>query len=165
VTHHDEIASPMGLSEADTAKRQEDIDHIDILLKTCHDSGLWRELRRVRRHMLAELAAGTELPQTPDASTVYDFDILPRTDEPGGGWTLRLLEDGKEVGGGVFSLVVDQGAGVVWWNHLTGAERTLWLRRAPMPTALDAYATYRSGAVWRAASDAAGAWLDSRPRN
>jgi hypothetical protein len=32
----------------------------------------------------------------------YAYEILPRPDHLGGGWRLRLLEDGQEVGGGVF---------------------------------------------------------------
>ena len=34
----------------------------------------------------------------------YDFAIDPRPAELGGGWFLRLLESGEEVGGGVFPL-------------------------------------------------------------
>lgn len=30
------------------------------------------------------------------------YEILPRPDHLGGGWALRLLEDGEEVGGGIF---------------------------------------------------------------
>ena len=33
---------------------------------------------------------------------VYTYEILPRLAELGGGWRLRLLERGQEVGGGVF---------------------------------------------------------------
>lgn len=33
---------------------------------------------------------------------IYNYEILPRPVELGGGWRLRLLEDGVEVGGGVF---------------------------------------------------------------
>jgi len=33
---------------------------------------------------------------------IYTYEILPRPVELGGGWRLRLLEDGVEVGGGVF---------------------------------------------------------------
>ena len=33
---------------------------------------------------------------------VYTYEILPRPAELGGGWKLRLLERGEEVGGGVF---------------------------------------------------------------
>jgi hypothetical protein len=32
----------------------------------------------------------------------YSYEINPRPVELGGGWRLRLLEDGVEVGGGVF---------------------------------------------------------------
>ena len=34
--------------------------------------------------------------------SAYTYEILPRPVELGGGWRLRLLEDGVEVGGGVF---------------------------------------------------------------
>ena len=33
---------------------------------------------------------------------IYAHTITPRPPELGGGWRLRLLEDGEEVGGGVF---------------------------------------------------------------
>ena len=32
----------------------------------------------------------------------YTYTITPRSEAAGGGWNLRLLEDGEEVGGGVF---------------------------------------------------------------
>lgn len=32
----------------------------------------------------------------------FSYEINPRPVELGGGWKLRLLEDGQEVGGGVF---------------------------------------------------------------
>ncbi len=32
------------------------------------------------------------------------YEINPRPTELGGGWRLRLFEDGEEVGGGVFPL-------------------------------------------------------------
>lgn len=32
----------------------------------------------------------------------YTFTITARPDSVGGGWRLKLLEDGEEVGGGVF---------------------------------------------------------------
>ncbi len=34
----------------------------------------------------------------------YGYEIIPRPADLGGGWRLRLLEDGVEVGGGVFPL-------------------------------------------------------------
>jgi len=39
----------------------------------------------------------------------YSYEILPRPDDLGGGWRLRLLEDGEEVGGGVFPPVEEPG--------------------------------------------------------
>lgn len=32
----------------------------------------------------------------------YSYEINPRSVDVGGGWRLRLLENGEEVGGGVF---------------------------------------------------------------
>ena len=34
----------------------------------------------------------------------HSYQIDPRPLELGGGWRLRLIEDGEEVGGGVFPL-------------------------------------------------------------
>lgn len=34
----------------------------------------------------------------------YAYEITPRPAELGGGWRLRLFEDGEEAGGGVFPL-------------------------------------------------------------
>lgn len=34
--------------------------------------------------------------------TSYSYEVIPRPAETGGGWRLRLLEDGEEIGGGVF---------------------------------------------------------------
>lgn len=34
----------------------------------------------------------------------HSYEITPRQDDLGGGWRLRLLEDGVEVGGGVFPM-------------------------------------------------------------
>lgn len=32
----------------------------------------------------------------------YSYEINPRPTKVGGGWQLRLLQDGEEIGGGVF---------------------------------------------------------------
>ena len=37
----------------------------------------------------------------------FSYEITPRPVELGGGWRLRLMEDGVEVGGGVFPPVKD----------------------------------------------------------
>lgn len=33
---------------------------------------------------------------------MFSYEIKPRTDDLGGGWRLHLLENGVEMGGGVF---------------------------------------------------------------
>lgn len=40
--------------------------------------------------------------------TDYSYQIDPRPADLGGGWRLRLLEDGEEVGGGVFPASNDE---------------------------------------------------------
>lgn len=40
----------------------------------------------------------------------HAYTITPRLLEVGGGWRLRLLEDGEEVGGGAFPLAAFDGA-------------------------------------------------------
>jgi hypothetical protein len=40
----------------------------------------------------------------------YGFEIRSRNADLGGGWALRLFEDGEEMGGGVFPLAAYQGA-------------------------------------------------------
>lgn len=37
------------------------------------------------------------------------YQITPRSTDLGGGWNLKLLEDGMEMGGGVFPLVPTPG--------------------------------------------------------
>lgn len=39
----------------------------------------------------------------------YSFEIVSRNVDLGGGWALRLLEDGEERGGGVYPLATYQG--------------------------------------------------------
>ncbi|MET3109333.1 hypothetical protein AAKU58_004185 [Oxalobacteraceae bacterium GrIS 1.18] len=47
------------------------------------------------------------------------YEINPRPTELGGGWRLRLLEDGEEVGGGVFPIEDENPQqGVDWWSRL-----------------------------------------------
>lgn len=46
-------------------------------------------------------------------TTEYTYEITARDSALGGGWRLRMLEDGEEVGGGVFPVGVylDEAAG------------------------------------------------------
>jgi hypothetical protein len=45
----------------------------------------------------------------------YSYEIDPRPAELGGGWRLRLMEDGIEVGGGVFPAYDDALAEASVW--------------------------------------------------
>lgn len=53
----------------------------------------------------------------------YTYEINPRPAALGGGWQVRLLDEGEEVGGGVFPVVFEEVAGIAWWNGLNDAER------------------------------------------
>lgn len=60
------------------------------------------------------------------------YEIKPRDAALGGGWTLQLLEDGEEAGGGVFPVPAeDPQSGIAWWNGLREPERAHWLMMAP----------------------------------
>ena len=66
------------------------------------------------------------------------YEIRPRPDDLGGGWKLTLIEDGKDVGGGVFPLPKDDPqAGMSWWNALSEDRRAHWMMMADsaMPVA------------------------------
>jgi hypothetical protein len=62
----------------------------------------------------------------------YTYEINPRPAALGGGLQVRLLDEGEEVGGSVFSVVFKEVAGIAWWNELNNAERT----RRPTPMSL-----------------------------
>lgn len=92
----------------------------------------------------------------------YSYEITARPAELGGGWRLKLLEDGEEVGGGVFPVAQDEAACIAWWNALSEPERAEWLKRAALPAAADAYLLYLRDEAWRDAEDTAQEWLDTR---
>ena len=63
---------------------------------------------------------------------IYAHTITPRPPELGGGWRLRLLEDGEEVGGGVFPLseyaTEDNAEEAAKWAYEDAlAEASAWL--------------------------------------
>lgn len=66
------------------------------------------------------------------------YEIQPRPDDLGGGWNLKLIEDGQAAGGGVFPVKKDAAhEGMEWWNALPEARRAHWLMMAAsaMPAA------------------------------
>lgn len=93
----------------------------------------------------------------------FSYEITPRPVELGGGWRLRLLEDGVEVGGGVFPVAQeDPQQGVTWWNQLTEQARAEWLTVAASAVPADAWLAYLRAEAHTDAESEAYAWLDSR---
>lgn len=62
----------------------------------------------------------------------HTYEINPRPAALGGGWQVRLLDEGEEVGGSVFPVMFKEVAGIAWWNGLNNAERI----RRPTPMSL-----------------------------
>ncbi len=58
--------------------------------------------------------------------TQYSYQIDPRPADLGGGWRLRLLEEGEEVGGGVFPASEDETSKAAAYEDAL-AEATAWL--------------------------------------
>jgi hypothetical protein len=96
---------------------------------------------------------------------VYSYEIASRPAELGGGWRLRLLQDGEEVGGGVFPTEQnDPHQGMAWWNALPESQRALWLHVAHSARPADAYHAFLLAEAYDDAVGEAYAWLNSRER-
>lgn len=93
----------------------------------------------------------------------YTYEITPRPADLGGGWRLRLMEDGEEVGGGVFPIADDPDAGMSWWNECTEQERAHWLMMAASARPADAYHAFQLAEEHAAAEAVALDWIESRP--
>jgi hypothetical protein len=93
----------------------------------------------------------------------FSYEITPRPVDLGDGWRLRLLEDGEEVGGGVFPIVQDAPQqGVTWWNQLTEQVRAEWLAVAASAGTADAWLAYLRAEAYTDAEGEAYAWLNFR---
>ena len=93
----------------------------------------------------------------------YSYEITPRPVELGGGWQLRLLEDGEEVGGGVFPVKqADSHQGMTWWNAMTEDERSYWLEMTGSARPADAYDAFLLADAHSEAQSEACVWLASR---
>lgn len=161
--HHDDDGDSIVLTDDDRAHIADEIAQLDAELAQCRDSALFRDKQHRRAHLAGELLAGRRLPLPDNDSTWYDHQIVPREADLGGGWRLYLLENGVEVGGGVFPVEQDEAAGAAWWKSLGDTERSLWLGRATVTTAAGAYLAYLTDEAWHDAAQTAGEWLDSRP--
>lgn len=94
------------------------------------------------------------------------YEILPRSAALGDGWRLRLLEDGDEVGGGVFPISIgtaDPEEGVTWWNGMGEPERAHWLYIAGSAVPADAWLAYLRAEAYEDAMGEAEDWLSTRP--
>lgn len=93
----------------------------------------------------------------------HSYEITPRSVELGDGWRLRLLEDGEEVGGGVFPVGNENPQqGVDWWNQLQEPQRAHWLTIAASAVPAEAWAAYLRAEAYADAEAEAYDWLDTR---
>lgn len=93
----------------------------------------------------------------------YSYEITPRSVELNGGWRLRLLEDGEEVGGGVFPVKqADSHQSMAWWNAMTEDERSYWLEITGAARPANAYDAFLLADSHSEAESEAYAWLDSK---
>lgn len=73
-----------------------------------------------------------------------------------------MLEDGEEVGGGVFPVEnSDADTGIRWWNACSEQERAHWLMMAASARPADAYHAYLLAEAHADAESTAYEWLDS----
>lgn len=148
------------LSEVEKAQLLSDIEDIDQRLRDSHDSGLWRALKHERRQLVAEVAAGRRLPVL-DEETFYDHEII---ETMAGGWQLRLLEDGKQVGEAIFNVPQSTPSlAHAWWDTLALPERQHWIVQAQSSSPGEAHQAFLKKEAWHDAVQAAGEWLSTRP--
>jgi hypothetical protein len=95
----------------------------------------------------------------------YSYEITPRPVELGGGWRLRLLIDGEEIGGAVFPVrKTDPHEGITWWNVMTEDDRGQWLAEADSARPVDAYQTFLLTDAYIDAENEAYLWLATREK-
>lgn len=150
------------LTDDDRAHIAEEMASIDAELLTVPELTVIRELGRRQRLLAAELQIGHRL-EMEDSHERYDFEIIPRAAELGGGWRLYLIADGIEVGGGVFPATPDASAAQAWWETLDREQRLHWTRKGLSDCSGNAYLAYLREDAWHDATQAAGEWLDGQP--
>lgn len=93
----------------------------------------------------------------------YSYEITPRPAELGGGWRLRLLEDGQEVGGGVFPIAsIEPTEGMTWWNAMNEKGHEYWLLKARSARPADAYYAFLLARAYDDAEAEGLEWMASR---
>ena len=93
---------------------------------------------------------------------MHTYKIIPRPDSVGGGWNLKLLEDGEEQGGGVFPVDVSSPEkGIDWWNSIGEKERALWLDEAKSARPADAWHAWQIAEAYDKAHAEGMDWVNS----
>ena len=93
----------------------------------------------------------------------HSYEINPRPVELGGGWQLRLLEDDKEMGGGVFPVAEgDSETVMTWWDEWPEQGRAHWVAVAMSNIPAHAHHAYMLAEACADAEATAYEWLDSR---
>jgi len=157
----DEDGDYITLTEEDRKDIAAEIAAYDAELLSATELPLIRELGRRQRHLAEELQLGRRLPIA-DVDDRYDYEIVPRGPELGGGWRLYLIQNNEEVGGGVFPAESHATAAREWWDVLDKNQRMHWTIKGL--EAGNAHLAYLKEEAWHDATQAAGEWLDSRPQ-
>lgn len=107
---------------------REDLQAAEVVMQRIREGG---EQASPVGGVIASLEAGYAA-QAQAEQEPYRYEITPRSADLGGGWRLRLLESGEEVGGGVFPLAecataenAEEAASYAYEDAL--AEASAWL--------------------------------------
>lgn len=161
MSHYDEDGDDTMLTDEDREHIAAEIESHNAELMKTGDLAVIRELGRRKRHLADELAMGRRL-QLEEHVGRYDYEIVPRAADLGGGWRLYLIDNGVDVGGGVFPVAADATAAHAWWDALDREQRQHWTAKAVSTDPVKIHLTSRLEDAWFDATDAAGEWLDSR---
>ena len=91
------------------------------------------------------------------------YEIRSRPVNSGGGWILKLSENGRGAGESVFPVrEEDAGAGMAWWNGLTEERRAHWLMMAASAIPAAARHAYLLAEAYNDALDKGEAWVEAK---
>lgn len=89
------------------------------------------------------------------------YEIQPRPDDLGGGWNLKLLEDGQDAGGGIFPVPQEHPEeGMAWWNALPESRRAHWITMAASAMPAAARHAYLLAEAYNDAFDQGESWAN-----
>lgn len=160
---YDDDGDCITLTAEDRAQIAEELASYDteLIHLGSNDLATIVELGRRKRHLAEELKAGRRLPIA-EYTGRYDTEIIPRAAALGGGWRLFLLDNGLEVGGGVFPVTTDAQSATAWWETLNAEQRRYWQNKLVAADPQRSHLAYLLEEAWFDAVDAAGEWLETR---